>query len=53
MYGKCLSKETSLVKVTSVSSYVLLKETDNPVSFGTGRVDILSYMASFWRNVLK
>lgn len=27
MYGKCLSSEISLSKITSISSYVLLKQT--------------------------
>lgn len=53
MYGKCLPNETSLGKVTLVSSYVLSKEIVKPILFGLGRPDILDHMAYFHLSVLK
>lgn len=53
MYGKCLSSEISLSKITPISSYVLLKETDKLISPGIERADILNHMASFYLGVLK
>ena len=41
------------VKSLPISNYVLLKETDKPISSGMERADILSHMASFYLSVLK
>lgn len=40
-------------KVTLISSYVHVKDTDKPVPFGIRRVDILNPMTSFCLSVLK
>ena len=47
MYGKCLSSEISLSKITSISSYVLLKQTVKLILSGIERVGVLNCMASF------
>lgn len=53
MYGKCLSSEISLSKITPTSSYVLWKETDKLISSDIEQADILNHMASFYLGVLK
>ena len=47
MYGKCLSNEISLSKITSISSYVLLKQTVKLILSGIERVGVFNCMASF------
>ena len=52
MYGKCLSSEISLSKITSISSYVLLKQTVKLILSGIERVGVFNCMASFYFSVL-
>ena len=47
MYGKCLSSEFPFSKITSISSYVLLKQTVKLILSGIERVGVLNCIASF------